>query len=407
MRRFPQDQLLSELAEKNDLDPALIIDLAECVADFHMNAAERTPAGSTLGRAESMYHWFNENFDQIKPLVKDPSTLEALSDLKVWGEEQYKQNQELLTRRQHQGFVRECHGDLHLGNIVSIDNLPVCFDCIEFNDEFRWIDTMNEVAFLLMDLDHRGRSRAAGKFLNHYLNITGDYDGLALLNYYRVYRALVRAKVSLLKQSPPYDFSEFDRYLELSLSYTKAVKPMLIITHGVSGSGKSYWSERIAREVGAIHIRSDIERKRLLGLSADHHGGSSTMQGIYTSEITRKTYERLKHISSLILRAGFTVIVDATFLSISDRSTFKSLAETCQVKFLILAFSTDDATLRQRIQQRIVKNNDPSEANEEILNYQVTNMERLLEEEFLQALIIDNKKEVDLKRLVSQIGSNG
>ncbi len=403
MRRFPQDQLLSELAENNHLDPALIIDLAERVADFHINAAERAPEASPLGCADSMHHWFNENFEQIERLVKDAPTLESLSALKVWGERQYKQNQDLLTIRKQAGFVRECHGDLHLGNIVAIDKVPVCFDCIEFNDDFRWIDTMNEVAFLLMDLDHRGYLQLACEFINRYLKITGDYDGLTLLNYYRVYRALVRAKVSLLKQSPPYDFSEFDHYLQLSLNYIKPAKPTLIITHGVSGSGKSYWSELISQEIGAIHIRSDIERKRLFGFSANQQTNASTMQGIYTRDITQKTYENLRNISALILNAGFSVIVDATFLLISDRSAFKSLAEQLDLQFFILAFSADDAMLRQRIQQRIIKNNDPSEANEEILNDQVKKIEKLSEEESANALIINNKKEVNLKKLINEI----
>ena len=189
--------------------------------------------------------------------------------------------------------MRECHGDLHLGNVALIDGRPVVFDAIEFNPAFRWIDTINDVAFLTMDLHHRGRSDLAYRFIDRYLALTGDYAALRLLRFYEVYRALVRAKIAAirLQQLGAADGrdsvqAEVDSYVYLAERLAAPMRGAIVITCGVSGSGKSHHSAHLPGPLAAVRVRADVERKRLLGVDADR---DVTAQGGYTAAMTART----------------------------------------------------------------------------------------------------------------------
>ncbi|MGZ4960885.1 MAG: AAA family ATPase, partial [Methylomonas sp.] len=271
-------------------------------------------------------------------------------------------------------------GDLHLGNIVLLKNVPVPFDGIEFDPNLRWIDVINEIAFLIMDLQGRDCTGLAFRFLNGYLEINGDYRGLGVLRFYLSYRAMVRAKVTAIRASQAGGGSLMDecrRYLTLARDSLPRGKPALIITHGLPGCGKTTVSQAVLEKQKAIRIRSDVERKRLYGLASHDSSGGA----IYDPQTTRRTYARLLQLARELLENGFPVIVDAAFLKHEERRQFQALAGDMGVPFVILSVQTETSLLRHRIQQRQKLGNDASEADLSVFEKLQTLCEPLRPEE--------------------------
>jgi uncharacterized protein len=268
----------------------------------------------------------------------------------------------------------------------------------------RWIDVISEVAFLVIDLLHFGYESYAYRLLNHYLQRTGDYHGLVLLRYYLVYRALVCAKVSLLRHAQQRNDGVYNQaclkyteYANLAERFTKVSPVALIITHGYSGSGKSTYTDQLAEKTGALQIRSDIERKRLFGYQAKAHTGSGLDSGLYTLEAGRKTYLHLADCAKVIIEAGFSAIIDATFLKTWQRDLFRKLAVECGVQFFIVDFQASAEELRRRIRQR---QNDASEATIDVLHHQLQSAQALSTEEQAYALTINTESDNALDRLL-------
>lgn len=397
MRQFGAGNLLSERAENGLLSYDDIDGIAQVLGIFHLEAPAAY-AGSAYGDPQTVKHWCEENFDHLEPLLQDAAELQTVQHLKSWVITEWQQKAGIMHQRKQQGFVRECHGDLHLGNIALINGKITPFDCIEFNPMLRWIDVISEIAFVLMDLDYRGFKPYAWRLLNTYLQQTGDYPGLNILRYYLVYRALVRAKVALLSEQQLSDnaerqrkHEEYTRHIALAERYTQPAKPVLLITHGFSGSGKSHHARKLAEEIGAVHLRSDIERKRLFGFAALDDTNSEAGSGIYTADAGRKAYEHLAETAKALLQDGYHVIVDATFLQSSQRRLFLDLAESLKVPLLILDFTASPAALAYRIQQRQQQQDDASEASIEILKMQLVAPEVLTEYELGRTISIDTE----------------
>jgi predicted kinase len=318
------------------------------------------------------------------------------NELKEWSLNPDENRSVNMKERLEKGFVRECHGDLHLGNIALINDQITLFDCIEFNPELRWIDTISDVAFVIMDLCAHSYTKFAWRFLNHYLAATGDYKGVVMLRYYIVYRALVRAKVEALRVDPDSrsgsiesgEFKESNRYINLAHSWVVDNRPAVIIMHGVSGSGKSTLASKLVEQIGAIQIRSDIERKRLFSLASDEDSTSPVDQGIYTKNATQKTYNRLADLTRIIIKTGFTVIVDASFLDLKYRNQFKQLAWQNRSPYIVISCDTSDEELRKRITQRQVSAQDPSEANLDVLEHQLQFQQPLSAEELIDTFTL-------------------
>jgi hypothetical protein len=377
MRQFPAGGLLSELAEQRQLEVRHINQMIERVAEFHRNTAI-APADAPFGEAERIHHWVSENFEHIRPLLNTPGEIEQLERTRQWAETEYKRLVPLMLHRKQQGAIRECHGDLHLGNITLIDDQVTLFDCIEFNPELRWIDVISEVAFLVMDLEDRGYRNYAFHFLNGYLQQSGDYEGLGVLRYYLVYRALVRAKVAMLrKQQAGADTqavqtanAEYLQYMQLAQESIGRGQPAVLITYGVSGTGKSTIARQLCEAAGMVQLRSDTERKRMVGLAATERSASGTGKGLYTAEQTARTYQRLAELAVVVLQAGYAVIIDATFLQRQYRDLFRALADQNGVPFVILECQAEDAEIERRIKARELLGGDPSEATLEVLQEQ-------------------------------------
>jgi aminoglycoside phosphotransferase family enzyme/predicted kinase len=395
MREFPQDALAAKALASGDFGDDAIDRLAATIAAFHA----RVPAAMAgrLGSPASVIAAARQNFAQILPRLHDAKDRSVLLALRRWSEREATAKRETFAARKRSGHVRECHGDLHLGNVALIDGVPVAFDGIEFSAELRWIDVMSEVAFLFMDLADRGRTDLGWRFLNRYLEASGDYAGLAVLRYYAVYRAIVRAKVHLMRaQEPGLDRAEsarlvraFRGYLRLARRLADAGGAAVLVTRGLSGSGKTTVTQPLIELLGAVRLRSDIERKRMHGLGALADSASIPNGGIYTPQSTQATYRRLADSTRRIVRAGYPVLVDATFLQRAQRRRFRTLAEQLAVPFLILSFEAPLSVLRARVAARSQRRDDASEADLDILERQIATAEPLTEAETAFALAID------------------
>ena len=225
------------------------------------------------------------------------------------------------------------------------------FDCLEFDPALRWIDVFSDIAFLVMDLLAHGRGDLAFRFLNAYLDDSGDHAGLPVLRWYLVYRALVRALVARIRSGQGGAAGGPD-HLALALRLATEGDARLLITHGVSGSGKSWVAQRLLQQAQAIRLRSDVERKRLFGLRALDASASLVSGGIYGQGATQRTYAHLREVAAVALAAGQRVIVDAAFLRRNERDEFRRLAQACRVPFTLLHCTAPHELLRQRVQAR-------------------------------------------------------
>ena len=396
MRQFPPDATLDQLDAQGKLTARHVGAIAVTIAQFHLDGCERARTESPWGNPEKIWQPVEQNFQQIAPRLVDPADTQRLVALHRWSEAEHARLAPLLTKRKRDGFIRECHGDLHLGNLAWADDQLLVFDCIEFNPELRWIDIMSEVAFCFMDLLHRQHKDWAWLFLNTWLETTGDYAGLALLRYYTVYRALVRAKVDFLRAEQTRGASrdaatvEGRAYLQLAGELTRPISLQLDITHGLSGSGKTTVTQTLMQTPGAIRLRSDVERKRLAGLDALARSRSGIGQDLYAADTTRRTYTHLARLAGEALDAGWPVIVDATCIVRWQRDLFRRLAQTHGADFRILDFQVPLATLRERILGRARQGGDASEADLGVLQYQIETQEPLAAEEMREVLAIQD-----------------
>ncbi|WP_298865880.1 bifunctional aminoglycoside phosphotransferase/ATP-binding protein [uncultured Gimesia sp.] len=405
MVQFDQKNLLSHAIERGALRAAHIDYLAQEVAGFHA-AIAIADDDSEWGTPEKIMEPITENFRHLQKLFPtDVSVQEKVKLIRTANELWFESHKESLSLRKSQGFIRECHGDMHLNNMILSEKGVTIFDCLEFNAALRWGDVMSEVAFVVMDLEDRGRADYAMRFLNRYLELTGDYAGVPLLKFYLSYRAMVRAKVAALRYSQQHISEEevtevqdeFHTYLDLANQYARKTEPVLMLTHGVSGSGKSYGSELLLEGMPAIRIRSDVERKRL---QTENH---VTETELYSENHTRKTYQRLSELSQMILNAGWNVIVDATSLKVWQRTLFRELAKQMQVPFLLFKFTADEEVLRSRIAARQAKGNDPSDATTVVLARQLAEVEPLTESERAQTVFLPSDQEWTKEMLVQLV----
>ena len=410
MRRFDDSGRLDRLLARNAVSMAQIEAFAAAVANAHRSAevaAGDNPYVAVSHRIQPAL----DNFTHLRPLVTDAAQSRQLTALEQWTQQYSERLAPIFEQRARHGAVRECHGDLHTENLAWWHDQPLMFDCIEFNADLRWIDVMSDVAFLIMDLRFRGHADFAHRFLNVYLSATGDYGGLQVLRYFETYRAMVRAKVATLRATQP-DISHDDArtqralcaaYMDLALQCIRTPAPRLVLMFGLSGSGKSVVAQSLADRTGAIVLRSDVERKRLFGLAATAASGSTQDQGIYTASAHDATHQRLYDLARDIIRSGYTAIVDATFLKQTRRNTFAQLAHELGVPLNIVSCRAPEAVLRQRVRQRAAAANDASEANEDVLQQQLSHHDPLTDVERAITIDIDTAAPWDADAIAAQL----
>lgn len=385
MRQFRQNQLFDHLQETGALKPELLSSLAQQVAGFH-DSLEPIPDNKPLGTPEAVYAAMQENFDQIRPMIDDRALLSQLDNLEAWTQTTFERHRDLIAKRRADGLVRECHGDLHLANITVYDGKVTVFDCIEFNEPFRWIDVINDLAFLLMDLESRREPALANLVLNTYLEYRDDFDALPLLPLYKAYRALVRGKIALFTLANPALGEEekealmqrYREYAQLAEDYSSIPNHYLLATVGLSASGKTCVSAAMSGELGLIRLRSDIERKRLHGLAPLEDSQSPTGGNLYSAEANEKTYERLAKLACDLLAAGLPVIADAACLKERERAMLAAVAESQGVPFALIHCEAPEELRKEWVRKR---QGDASEATEELLDAQKDWFEPLTAEE--------------------------
>jgi aminoglycoside phosphotransferase family enzyme/gluconate kinase len=356
MRQFPQDTLLVDLYEQGKLTEALIQELAQVMAAFH-KATVTNERIRSFGTVDQVRQAFDENFEQTAGYIGGPQTQTQFDETRDYCDRFFSENVDLFNQRMDQGKIRECHGDLHLRNIAYWQNRLWLFDCIEFNEPFRFVDVMFDVAYIVMDLDARQRQDLRSCFLSTYTEETGDWDGLRVLPIYVSRQTYVRAKVTSFLLDDP-NVSETEKrnahetaalYYTLAWGYTRPKPGQLFLMSGLSGSGKSTTARQLAQQVGAIYIRSDAVRKHLGGVPLQARGGDD----LYTPEMTQRTYARLLELGITLAEAGYRVILDAKYDRQALRQGAIAQAEAHGIPLQILHCTAPSEVLQSRVQQRL------------------------------------------------------
>jgi len=391
MRRFPEADRLDHVLQHEGLTPpsvqALMQGLARDLAAFQSRAAV-AGEDSAFGQPEDVMAFARDNIESLQATLTDPGDLERVQALGDWTQAQFARLAPLLAQRRTGGRVREGHGDLHLANLVRVGDAVVAFDGIEFNDALRWIDVASDIAFTWMDLRRIGRGGLGNLLLSEWLDASGDVSAPAVLPFFAVYRALVRAKVAGIRMAQAgadaaVALEEVRAYLALANEIARPPAPQLLITHGLSGSGKTWAATRwlAAQDAPAIRLRSDVERKRLHGLAALAASGSGLNTGLYSPQAHGDTYANLLARSGELLDQGWSVLVDAAFLRRHERAAFAALAAERGAPFHILACEAPPDELRRRIRARQAAGVDASEATLAVLEQQFGWLEPLTEAE--------------------------
>jgi aminoglycoside phosphotransferase family enzyme/predicted kinase len=362
MRQFDSGQQLDHLLDRGAIEPNELFEFGRELARIHATL----PVVEELrdwGRPEAVRTMLLRNLDQCAQALHNdvPAALPAKLDAAAKSAAAW-----MADRRSH-GRVRECHGDLHCSNIVRLEGRLCAFDGLEFDPAMRWIDSADEIAFLLSDLAPYRDLSLPHSFLQGYLLESGDYEACRFLFLYRAHRFLVRAKVIAVSG----EARSAGEYVEAASRALAPGRAVLILMSGLSGSGKSWLAQRLAPALGAVHVRSDMERKRLAGMSIGARAVAEPGEGLYSAESSEQVHDRLLASADALLAGGYTTIVDATFIRRKHRQAFLELAARLGVPVRIVRCQASENVLKARIEERARGGADPSDANLAVLQWQL------------------------------------
>jgi aminoglycoside phosphotransferase family enzyme/predicted kinase len=408
MVRLPQSGLLDRLAEQGKLTREHLRQAARAIGNFHARA-DRGPAIDVYGKMQNTAARIDQNFAQTQKYIGISISPEQYSALATAFARFLRDNESLFERRLAQGRIVDGHGDLHLRNMCSYGGKIIIFDCIEFSAAFRCGDVINDIAFLTMDLDARGLAALSTYFLNAYLEQTQDYGGLALLDFYQAYRAYVRGKVNSFLLDDARDpgrraaiTREAAHYFDLAHAYFAPRAPGVLLTSGLSGSGKSTVARRAAELIGGIIVRSDAVRKYLSGIGVHSHAPARFGEGIYSTDMTARTYAAMAVHAEAIVDAGRWVILDATY---SRREQRKAVLEWARSRHLPVGIVHCNAALpelERRLHRREARASDISDAGVDVLHQQLPGFEPPGEDE---AALLQWDGRQDLEAWVKRIAN--
>jgi aminoglycoside phosphotransferase family enzyme/predicted kinase len=411
MKILPFDRMLDALLKENSVTDDMMPRVAKKMADFH-SRADTGGVIDDFGKIELINHNNEENLSQMAPYIG--RTLTGLEHRKIadFTRGFIKENSALLEKRIKENHIRDCHGDLHAAHICFEDGL-IIYDCIEFNDRFRYSDVASEVAFLAMDLDHNGRADLARSFVNSYIEYSGDTDIKKLLDFYKCYRACVRGKVACFKLDDPYVSEQHKKeahynaesYFDLACAYTNPT-PTLFITTGLTGCGKSAVAAELAKRLGLVLLSSDITRKKLANIPQNEHCYGDINSGIYSADFSAQTYRALFDEAAKILAEGGPVIIDATFIRSADRKEAKKLAEDAGARFFIIECTLDEETAHKRLDNRLSECT-ASDGRWEVYQAQKKNMEPVVEIPSQSHIKVDTLKSIEdnVNTILDSIGN--
>jgi aminoglycoside phosphotransferase family enzyme/predicted kinase len=407
MRQFPREEELEQLLESGRVTPAELRAFGAALADIHASLP-RVDASAPWGTAAAVRATVTANLQQAGELETRRFGTARIAALRSGIESRLDSLAPWMAARRAAGHVRECHGDLHSGNVVRLDGTLQAFDCLEFEPALRWVDMAQEIAFLLADLRARGAMAHAQAFRGGYLARGGDYSACRGLALFEAHCALVRAKVMALaadeRAAGQPGFAQFCDAADQALAPRR---PRLILVTGMSGSGKTRLATRLAPLLDAVHLQSDVERKRLAGLDATAHSGSGLATRLYAPRATQQLYTHLAATASELLAAGCTVIVDATFGAREQRRQLREVALQAGVPLRTLLCGAPQPVLRARVRQRAAQGDDASEADTAVLDWQLRHAQPLAAEEGMAELMVDTSVDPDVATLVTRLEEGG
>ncbi len=389
MRQFPQANLFTDLYERGELTVERVEELARVVAEFHLTAATSDYVRA-FGEVARIREAFDENYEQTRGYIGGPQTQAQFDETQAYTDRFFATQEALFAQRRSRNWIRECHGDLHLRNICLWNGKVMLFDCIEFNEPFRFVDVMFDIGYIVMDFEARQRPDLCYAFLNAYLERTGDWEGLLVLPIYVNRQSYVRAKVtSFLLGDPAIAPEEKQKaeaiaaqYYRLAWQYTQPRQGRLILMSGLSGAGKSTVAKSLAGKLGAVHLRSDAVRKHLAGVPLYERGGPE----LYTAEMTQKTYDRLLELGLQLAESGYAVILDAKYDRQALRKAAIAQAEARQIPLQILHCTAPESVLRDRLDQRT---GDIADATADLISAQAAAAEAFGEDELAYVTPLD------------------
>ena len=408
MRRFDPLQQLDRLLERRRVEPYELEQFGRSLALVH-ERLPAVPSAALWGRPQHVRQLVLRNAQECAAAAGgfgDGARVEAVRERL---EQQLPAAAAGMASRRASGCVRECHGDLHSRNIVRLAGRLSAFDCIEFEPNFRWIDVAEEIALLEVDLAARERPLHAHAFRSGYLSQSGDYGACRLLRLYEAHRALVRAKVAALSAAGAAAAAEawraeYDRLLGCAQRALEPQSPRLVLTCGLAGSGKTWLARALAPRLDAVHVRSDVERKRLAGLPQLARTHSQAGAGLYSQRLSEQLYARLADIAQQILGGGYSVIIDASFARRAHRALLQQVARHLGLPTTLIYCQAPLAVLRTRIKSRAQERRDPSEADEAVLNWQLQHFESLSPEEDLEVVHLTSSDGQAFEQLCRLLG---
>jgi aminoglycoside phosphotransferase family enzyme/predicted kinase len=405
MKQLPADRMMDKLLTQDLVTEEMVDGVADKLAAFHTKALT-SPEISKYGNLEAIRINTDENFSQTEKYIDVTIPPHKYNRIEAYTEDFLESNESLFVKRVKDGRIKDCHGDLHAAH-VCISNGICIYDCIEFNDRFRYGDVASEVAFLAMDLDRFQRADLSHAFVNAYVRLSQDDELLKLLNFYKCYRACVRGKVSSFMFDDPYipdkesTMTTARNYFDLAYRYTRE-KPLLLIMAGLVGTGKTTVAEALSRSLGLSVISSDIVRKRLAGIPSTERRFEPFSGGIYSEKFSRKTYDEIFALARELLSKGQSVILDASFKKRQDRLQAKKLADEAKADFSVIECILDENTVKKRLERRI-KEGSVSDGRWEIYGQQKQDFDEITEFPQEDHVILDTSQPMsNIVKIVSE-----
>ena len=412
MVQFDPQLELTRLLQSGAVASGELHDFGKRVAHMHATAAIASGAAA-FGTPDMAHRTTLDNFDEIARVLPGRDEAQQLERLRSQAQRLFEASRPLMEQRRHDGRIREGHGDLHCGNVVRWQGTLVAFDGLEFDPGLRFIDVANDLAFLTMDLAVHDRSDLRREALQAWLEASGDFAAIALLPYFELYRALVRAKVAALRGQQVRTGSAgaagaatlAHQYLDWAVAQIGRPRPRLVVMVGLSGSGKSWLARRITERCTALIVRSDVERKRLAGLQPLETSASAPDAGIYTREFNARTYERLRDCAANCLRGHECVIVDAANLRRGERELFLAAARERAAEVAIVHCTAPLAVLKRRVAERTAAGADASEATVSLLDRQPSYWEPFSDHELRHVVAVDTDSPDSIARALQGLAA--
>ena len=414
MVQFDPQLELTHLLQSGEVEAHELQELGQRIAQTHSTAAIAA-AERTFGTPDKAHRITLDNFEEIARVLPGRDEAQQLVQLRRQAQRLFETGRLLMAQRRLQGRIRECHGDLHCGNVVRWQGTLAAFDGLEFDPGLRFIDVASDLAFLTMDLAVHGRTDLRREALQAWLEASGDFEAVALLPYFELYRALVRAKVAALRGQQARNTATeatgaatlAHQYLDWAVTQIARPRPRLVVMVGLSGSGKTWLARRIAARCGALIVRSDIERKRLAGLQPLATSASAPDAGIYSREFNARTYERLRDCVAACLRGRESVVVDAANLRRDERERFIAAGREHTVEAVIVHCVAPLEVLKRRVAGRVDTGTDASEATVALLDRQPSYWEPFSGDELRHVVTVNTTEPDSIERALRGLAAPG